>query len=242
MAMVCNGSLCPAWASLTSVSSSCRSAAVALGLALGLAFGMSPDEARGGPVTFAYAGTISQVPVLDPDSPFPLPVDLGTPYTGTYTFDDGAVNQIAGDPTSGSYFSPLGTLKLNLAGLSFVFTGISIGVIDSPGFDFYSVIFSENPSPDIPTGIQLSLSLADYTGTALSSNALPALPPSLSSFDTTNAFFFTDTIGGNQVEVGGSLDALAVPEPPAPLVPVIAAALAASWLARRRARALAAPH
>jgi len=114
--------------------------------------------------------------------------------------------------------------------------------MDAPGGDFYGVSFAENPTDDNPTGIQLNLSLTGVTDAAVTSNALPLVPPSLSLFDTSNAFFFTDTIDGNQVELGGSLDALAVPEPPAPIVPVIAAALAASWLRRRRARATAVPH
>jgi hypothetical protein len=217
--------------------------AAGLGLALGLALSLTPLDASAGLVTFSYAGTINQVGALDPASPFPDPVDFGTPFTGTYTFDDSAPNTAPDPTTSGSYASPLGTLTLNLAGLSFTFTGISIGLNHIPGvFDFYSVVFAENPTDDNPTGIQLSLSLQDFSGTALGSTALPLLPPSLSLFDTSNAFFFTDTIDGNQVDVGGSLDALAIPEPPAPIVPVIAAALAASWLRRRRARAGTVPH
>ncbi len=213
----------------------------ALGLGVVSALSLISAHARADPVTFSYAGTITQVAALDPASPFPQLVEFGTAFNGTYTFDSEAVNGILGDPSSGSFASPLGTLTLNLGGLSFAFTGISIGVFNSPGFDFYSVLFAENPTADNPTGIQLSLSLQDLTGTALSSNALPLLPPSLSLFDTTNAFFFTDTIDGNQVEVGGSLDALAVPEPPAPVVLVIIAAAAATWLRRRRSQAIAEP-
>lgn len=242
MAMISNRTLWRASSRLGSLLGRSNLFGVALGLGLGLALSLAAADAGAGPVTFAYAGTITGASALDPASPFPDPVDFGTPFNGTYTFDGSATNEIA-DPTSGSYASPLGTLTLNLAGLSFTFTGISIGVVNSPGFDFYDVIFAENPTADNPTGIQLSLALTDFTGTALSSNALPLVPPSLSLFDTTNAFFFTDTIDGNQVEVAGSLDALdalAIPEPPAPIVPVIAAAIFASWLRRRRARAIAA--
>ena len=239
--MFSNRSLCRA-SRLGSLLGRPAHVAAGLGLALGLALSLTPPDARAGLVTFNYAGTIQQVPSLDPDSPFPDPVDLGTPFNGTYTFDDSATNQIVGDPSSGAYFSPLGSLTLNVGGLSFTFTGISIVVMDAPGGDFYGVSFAENPTDDNPTGIQLNLSLTGVTDAAVTSNALPLVPPSLSLFDTSNAFFFTDTIDGNQVELGGSLDALAIPEPPAPIVPVIAAALAASWLRRRRARAGTVPH
>ena len=240
--MFSNRSLCRA-SRLGSLLGRPATVATAVGLALGLALSLTPADARAGLVTFTYAGTIQSVSALDPASPFPDPVDFGTPFNGTYTFDDSAPNTAPDPTTSGSYASPLGTLTLNLAGLSFTFTGISIGLNHIPGFfDFYSVVFAESATDDNPTGIQLSLSLQDFSGTALGSTALPLLPPSLSLFDTSNAFFFTDTIDGNQVELGGSLDALAIPEPPAPIVPVIAAALAASWLRRRRSIATAVPH
>ena len=220
-----------------------RALGVALGLTLGLSLALAPQQVLAAPVVFTYAGTITQVAALDPTSPFPDAVDVGTQFNGTYTFESDAVNGIVGDPSSGSYASPLGTLTLNLGGLSFMFTGISVVVVDSPGFDFYGVVFAENPSDNNPTGVLLSLSLQDLTGTALSSNALTVTPPALSRFDTSNAFFFTDTINGNQVEVGGTLDALAVPEPPLPVALVMAAAAMATWRRRRsRTTAAAIPH
>ena len=204
-------------------------------LTLVLSFGFAPT-ARAELVTFSYGGTIAQVAALDPMSPFPDPVDFGTRFSGTFSFDSSAPNAILGDPAQGSYASPTGRFTLSLGGLDFAYDGLSIGIFDGPGFNFFSVIHAENPTSDSPTGVQLSLSLTGLTDAALNSNAQLLLPPSLSLFDTSNAFFFTVTVGGNQVEVGGSLESLnLVSEPPAPLLLVL---MAAWWASRSRQRSL----
>ena len=204
-------------------------------LTLALSFGFAPT-ARAELVTFSYGGTIAQVAALDPMSPFPDPVDFGTRFSGTFSFDSSAPNAILGDPAQGSYASTTGRFTLSLGGLDFAYDGLSIGIFDVPGFDFFSVIHAENPTGDSPTGVQLSLSLTGLTNAALNSNAQLLLPPSLSLFDTSNAFFFTVTVDGNQVEVGGSLDSLnLVSEPPAPLLLVL---MAAWWASRSRQRSM----
>jgi len=201
-------------------------------------FCLTSEPATAGPITFNFTGTITQVPALDPASPFPDPIDLGTPFSGTYTFDSTASNDIVGDPSSGSYASPLGTFTLDLGGLALSFTGLSVVTFDTSFFDFYGVVHSENPTPDSPTGVTISISLPDATGMALSSNALLLVPPSLAAFDVTNSFFFTDTIDGNQVEVGGALDSLtcgagcSVPEPPVPMLLAIGVVVLALRLRR----------
>ncbi len=208
-----------------------------LAVTAGLCFCIASVEVIANPITFMFTGTITQVAALDPSSPFPDPVDFGTPFSGTYTFDSTATNGISGDPSSGAYDSPAGTITLNLGGLTFSFTGLSIVTFDTSSFDFYGALHSENPTPDNPTGILLSISLQDPTGAALASNALPLVPPSLAAFDVTNSFFFTDTIDGNQVEVGGALDSLTavttVPEP-APLALVLLGAAMFALQRRRR--------
>ena len=202
-----------------------------------LLFGLAP-AARAELVTFSYAGTIVQVPALDPASPFPNPVEFGTAFSGTFSFDSNAPNAILGDAAQGSYESPTGRFTILLGGLNFAYDGLNIGISDFPGFDFYSVIHAENPTDDSPTGVQLSLSLTGLTDAALNSNALLLTPPLLSLFDTSNAFFFTVTVDGNQVEVGGSLESLnLVPEPPALWFPAL---MTAWWASRSRRRSVVA--
>jgi hypothetical protein len=188
-------------------------------------------------LTFAFSGTVTGASVdnVFPDpSPFPQPPDFGTPFHGTYSFDPAATNDIPGDPTSGSYASPGGVFTLDLGGLAFSFTGVNIGVMHVPGtFDFYSALHYEDPTvTNTPTGVGLYVSMFDWSASSLVDNSQPLTPPSLVGFDTTNAFYFTDTINGVQVDIGGAIDTLTqVPEPPLPIVVALAAALAAG---RRR--------
>jgi hypothetical protein len=211
-----------------------------IAILFGLASGLCPIIGQATLITFSFTGEITFVAALDPGSPFPDPVEFATPFSGTYTFESTTPDAIA-DSSSGSYVSPTGEFTLLLGGLSFSFDGISLATFNIPGFDFYGVIHSENPSADNPTGVLLQISLPGLTDLALSSDALPLIFPSLSWFDTTNAFFFTDTIAGNQVEVGGALDTLVctagcrVPEPGT--ATLLASAALALFLRRRLRRA-----
>jgi hypothetical protein len=55
-------------------------------------------------ITFSYTGAITQVAALDPENPFPVALDFGSPFSGTYTFN-GAAPDGAADAASGSYLS-----------------------------------------------------------------------------------------------------------------------------------------
>ena len=177
--------------------------------------------ANAAPITFFYTGHLTQIASLDPDSPFPDAITDNTSnpttFSGSFTFNSFALDNIPGDPQSGSYASVGGPFHFTLAlgGLNFDFGGVSIGVLNNYPFpvgDQYQVLYFVNPTDDNPTGIQLSVQLTDLTGTAFAGDSLPLRPPALSAFTFTN-FFFTDTIAGNQVEVAGVIDSLQVPEP-----------------------------
>jgi hypothetical protein len=207
-----------------------------------IAFGLT-WAASASPVTFGYQGSIVSVAAFDPESPFPDTVDIGTTYTGTYTFNSAAVNGIGG-LDSGAYDSPLGTFTLSLGGLFFSFGDVTIVTANVAGSKYYGVQYAENPTDLNPTGVLLQINLFALNDSALSSNALPLTPPDLTNFDTTNAFFFTDTIAGNQVELAGALDTLdcvsgcnTVPEPSSvATVSLALIALAASRATHTRQR------
>jgi len=204
-----------------------------LAAAAGLAMLLGATLACASPITFVFSGHITSVAALDPASPFPDVVDFDTPFDGTYTVDAASIDAIP-DPSSGSYAAPAGTFVLHLGGLSLAFDGLTIVTFDTPGFDFYGVVHAEDPTTDNPTGVLLQISLPGLTPAALGSDALPLIPPSLALFDTTNAFFFTDTIGGNQVEVSGRLDTLAVAAIPEPAsVALLALGIFAMAIRRR---------
>ena len=181
--------------------------------------------AHAAPITFFYTGHLTQIASLDPESPFPDTItdDPSNPttFSGSFTFNSLALDNIPGDPTSGSYASVGGPFDFTLAlgGLTFDFGGVNIGVLNNYPFpvgDQYQALYFVNPTDDNPTGIQLLVQLTDLSHTAFAGDSLPLTPPALSAFTFTN-FFFTDTIAGDQVEVAGVIDSLqvplAVPEP-----------------------------
>lgn len=157
-------------------------------------------------ITFAYTGVVAQTPTLDPDSPFPSTVDVGTVFSGTYSFDPAAPDTAADPSASGAYHTPGGLFTLQLGGLNFAFNGTTIVTQASNSFAFYGAVADSDPSdPGAPV---LTLSFVDGSGTALASNDLPLNPPDLSRFDATYALFFSATIAGDQVEVLGSVATL----------------------------------
>src|ERR1700682_6300763 len=61
------------------------------------------------PVTFLYTGHLTQIASLDPESPFPDPITDNpsnpTSFSGSFTFNSLALDNIPADPTSGSHAS-----------------------------------------------------------------------------------------------------------------------------------------
>src|ERR1700719_138755 len=160
--------------------------------------------AHAAPVTFFYTGHLTQIASLDPESPFPDSITDNpsnpTTFSGSFTFNSLALDNIPADPTSGSYASVGGPFQLTLAlgGLTFDFGGVSIGVLNNYPFpvgDQYQVLYFINPTDDNPTGIQLSIQLTDLTGTAFTGDSLPLTAAALSAYTVTN-FFFMYTIAG----------------------------------------------
>ena len=192
------------------------------------------------PITFAFTGVLDQLPVLDPASPFPDPVDDTTPFSGTYTFDGAAVDGAA-DPQSGAYQSdgaPYG-FTLTIGGLMFGYSSVSVVVAnDFVGLgDLYGASFAEPAGCGKFTCAFFSLSLIDPSALALASDALPLKPPAFGSF-LYSTFLYQDTVGDDQIELDGVLTSLVctagctVPEPSTPSI--VAGALAALVVLRRR--------
>ena len=199
----------------------------------------APASAGAAPITFLFTGHVTQVAALDPASPFPDPVDVGTPFSGRFRFDGASPDLVPLDAQTGSYTSsgtPYG-IRLSLAGLTFAFPSVNIGVLnDYAGpTDYYLVTFAESAGPGNPTGTLVELTLIDDSGTAFSGDALPLLPPALGDF-LVRSFLFTDTILGNQVEIGGEIESLVVKAAPEPST-MLLLVLPAVGLIRRRLRA-----
>src|SRR5260370_6636362 len=174
-------------------------------------------------LTFSFTGTVNTVAALDPQSPFPQIVDFGTLFSGPYTFDTAATNQIVGDPKTGTYNSDGGSfgITLSLGGRDLSYSGVTISIEDNyfPTTDAYFASHFETPlNSGKPTGVELSIGLTDYSGTAFANNALSSFPPLLGAFQT-QTLFFTDTLvdstnTADQVELTGNITSLtAGPEP-----------------------------
>ena len=130
------------------------------------------NGSQASPVTFAFTGSVT-------NDPFGLS-SFGAPITGSYTFDSAAVDAIPG-PSTGSYPS-IGLLfgflanvdgtPYSVSGSIAINTANNIGV----GLDQYGALSTDGL-------LTLELFLQDASQTALSSDALPLVPPPLAAFD-----------------------------------------------------------
>jgi len=199
------------------------------------------------PITYAYTGALNQIPVLDPDSPFPGPVDETTPFSGTFTFERNSTDGAA-DPQTGAYASagsPYG-FTLAIGGLTFAYSGVTVTIANNfVGLgDQYGAFFAEPSGCGKFSCAFFSLALIDPSGTALGSDALPTSAPNFASF-LYSSFLYQDTIGGDQIELDGALTSLVciagctVPEPsslPLVLIAALAATFVTTAAASRRRR------
>ena len=138
-------------------------------LLLGLV--LAPTVADAGPITFTFAGTVTQDPLLDPDDPFGGTIAFGTPFSGSYVFESTTPD---GDPSAngGSYTSAGGSLTLTIGGQTFLAADLlNIGVGNNfSGSDFYTVFAQSTGGPDL---FDISLMLQDLNATVFGSAAAP---------------------------------------------------------------------
>jgi parallel beta-helix repeat protein len=219
---------------------------LAAGLTAAICLGIgSPTPGEAAPVTFAFTGAVTQT-MFDPDDPSGGEITFGTGFSGSYTFESTAADQISGGG-SGSYASPMGApygFAVNFGpGHDFITSdALSIGVVDNAGgIDAYSVLacFGGFSCPDVV----MELFLGDVDGSAITGDALPLDTLPFEAFEV--AFFaLRGLIDGNQVEILGRLSSLSctegcvAPQPvpePGTLLLLTPALAAFGW--RRRSRA-----
>ncbi len=170
--------------------------------------------ARGGPVTWEFAGVVTNV--RDPGNLLGGAVTIGSPFSGSYTFESTTPDAYPQLPDDGAYSGAVSDLHGSVGALGFTLwtnSRADIGVYNNfpPGFDDYAVlgyvIF-------IGQFTQFGLGMRDSSGNAFQSDALPLDPPPLTLFDSTGfgspGFSFGDPL--ERFHVGGVLTQL-VPEP-----------------------------
>jgi hypothetical protein len=178
------------------------------------------------PITFSFTGSVT-------DDPFGLS-SFGAPIAGSYTFDSDATDAIP-DPATGSYASSGAGFDFTVTvdGTTYsVMGGVTVNTVNDVGVDQYGVIGDDG-------SLILELSFEDGTQTALSSDALPLVAPTISGFAFRQFRLF-----GEEVEFLGTINTLVcttgcdgggtVPEPPSPWL--VSLGLAGAFLMRRKGR------
>jgi len=184
------------------------------------------QEARGDAITFNFTGTVTQFN-SDPSDPFGGTISFGTPITGSYTFESTSPDSDPG-ASSGSYQitgSPYG-VTATMGGNTFTTSDfLAINIFDSSVDQYGALGCAPDASTCFSGDLSIALFLQDATGTALSSDGLPLLPPDLSDFQTRDFSLFQNYFDANgdffQIEIGGQIDSLscascsvaAIPEP-----------------------------
>ena len=166
---------------------------------------LAPTVADAGPITFTFAGTVTQDPSLDPADPFGGTIAFGTPFSGSYVFDSTTPDG-DGSANGGSYTSAGGSLTLTIGGQVFLAADLlNIGVGNNfSGSDFYTVFAQSTGGLDV---FDISLLLQDLDAAVLGSPLLPTDAPLFSAFELAT-LALTGTIAGNQVQIDGQLTSL----------------------------------
>jgi hypothetical protein len=164
------------------------------------------SKARADIIGVQFSGTVTQVPLLDPQDPFFGTIGANTAFTGSYTFDKFTPDALPADPNTGSYSvtgNPFG-LALNIAGNTFSTSDfLNIGIAnDFAGVDQYTVLAQFTSGEPFT----IELFFQDNSGTKFGSDAQPPAP-NLAGF-TFNSLFVDALVNGNQVQINGVIDSM----------------------------------
>ncbi|ULA68954.1 MAG: Maltoporin (maltose/maltodextrin high-affinity receptor, phage lambda receptor protein) [Nitrospira sp.] len=193
-----------------------RNAVRAIGFAGGLlcALLLAPDRSEAGPITFNFTGAVSAVfgGVYGGANGF----SAAQPISAKFTFNSDIEDNNQGSSNIGRYNGVLQSLTVNVGTYQATFSpGTSfIRVTDNgPAGDRYELVANGMIGDPVngftPTTFRLQAN--DPTGNAFTSDSLPTVPPSLSSFASTQLRL---VFGAASTRVQGALTSL-VPLPAA---------------------------
>jgi hypothetical protein len=168
------------------------------------------------PILFNFSAQLNQVsPALS--SQF----STGQIVNGNFRFESTTTDS-ASAPSTGLYFGAGTSFQLNLGGKTLQATNVDIDITNSPTVDIYRVVGSQMTSITFGVFVADSITLAltdNFSATALTSDALPALPPILGSFNVSNlAVVFRDASNPNNIaSLNGTVTSLSAAANQVPL-------------------------
>jgi len=134
-------------------------------------------------ITFKFDGVIDVVD--DENNVLDGAVQVGSPFTGVYTFDSDTADAWPDDLQRGRYDSPGPTMNLTIGGLEVVVESgnAKINVAnDFYGSDIYRVGGTQSFMAGDLVIQEMGFKLEDPTGSALDSDVLPVRPPNLTDY------------------------------------------------------------
>jgi hypothetical protein len=158
------------------------------------------------PITFNFTGSVTQT-TFDPNDPFGGAIAFGTTFSGSYTFESTAPDNIP-FATNGSYnaFGAPYLFTVNIGGAFTFLTSDALNIgTGNGGTDQYSVLACAGGP--FCFGSYAAIFLEDIDGAVFPGDALPSVAPPLSAFETA-LFTFRGFVNFNQVEIIGQLDSL----------------------------------
>lgn len=175
-------------------------------------------------VSFDYSGVIEYV---DADW---APFDVGTPFSGTVSYDSDA--KPFGGTTTESYYNLQGALSVTIGGYTQTYNEfdafVRAGASGQDNIFSFSSPFSGGGSP-----YQWTIQFADYTGSYLTSTGLPDVaPPALSEKEGYTSFGISDGPESAR-SVGSTAFIAAVPEPTTWAMMIIGLAFVGLYLRKR---------
>jgi len=173
---------------------------------------LSPASSRATVVGIEFTGLLDFV---EPGLPFSNATHVGDVFRGTYSYDTSAMDTLPDNSSLGAYRFPNSALSVEFGpfGISTAGFGITVYNVHSPLVDRYSVFASSGVSAFDLLWRELGFTLADTTGTAFTSDALPLGPPNLQDFQFERVFLLTQA-GARDPSLRGTVTSLATfPEP-----------------------------
>ena len=180
-------------------------------VAAGLVLGFGQRAAHAGLVTWDFGGEITFV--LDPDNDLGGAITMGTPFSGSFTFELDTPDSTPESVELGTYIDAITEVSGKIGVIAFAGPKnleSRIRITDSAGDnDIFGLGVQDILFPTLGISSSLGLSLSESTGLALLSNELSENPPELGLFPGSTVSF---NFNQSNAFVSGELSIL-VPEP-----------------------------